>query len=119
MPATLKSVTSKVNTVAVEIDGDPKGITVNYTTRKLTPRVQAEIDRFFTEGKGDSVESVIEQFLVMAVSWDFVPDEGKPPIPLTKEALMDVPLEILGDVLGAITDDLSPKEATDDSSNTP
>lgn len=118
MPATLRSVTSVTNTVAVEIDGDPKGISVSYSTRRLTPRVQMAIAKAMADG-ADDLDSTIDQFLAIVTSWDFAADVGEKPIPLTKDALLDVPIEILSDVLEAVTDDMSPKEATETSSNTP
>jgi hypothetical protein len=120
VPATLKSITSKTNTVAVEIDGDPKAITVKYTTRKVTPRTMKALHEGLSNGTDPSgMDSIIDQLLAMVTEWDLRPDEGMDIIPLTKEALQDVPLEVLTLVVGAVTDDQVPKEQTDGSSNTP
>lgn len=119
MPATLKSLTSKVNKLAIAIDGDPAAITVWYTTRKLTPKRQRAIEKLIADG-ADDMESVIEQMLVLVDRWDFKAEEGdKEPMPLHKETLENVSLEILGEILDQITSDMSPKEPTAGSSNTP
>lgn len=118
MPATLKSLTSKVTKLAVTIDDDPEAITVWYTTRKLTPKRQREIEELLKSGASD-MDSVIQQFLVMVARWDFKADEDdKEPIPLTTEGLEDVSIEILGEVLDQIVANMSPKEPTAGSSNT-
>lgn len=120
MPATLAQLRKKTHTVKVEIDGDPEAITVEVSTRKLTPRVQEEIARAVAEASDDDQRPVIRQFLVMVESWDFAADAGQEPIPLEEEALMDVPIDVIGAVLQAVTDklaDLAPKGATETSSN--
>lgn len=119
MPATLKSLTSKTNKLAITIDDDPAAITVWYTTRRLTPKRQREIEQLLKDGASD-MDSVIQQFLIMVDRWDFKADEAdKEPIPLTTEALEDISIEILGEVLDQIVANMSPKGPTDGSSNTP
>lgn len=119
MPATLKSLTSKVNELPITIDDDPAAITIWYTTRKLTPKRQRAIEKLIADG-ADDMDSVIEQMLVLVTRWDFKADEAdKEPLPLTKETLENVPLETLGDILDQITAAMSPKEPTAGSSNTP
>ena len=123
MPATLKSLTSKVNKLAIKIDDEPAAITVWYTTRKLTPKRQREINRLIkkvAEGEADEMDSAIEQMLVLVTRWDLKADEtDTDSVPLTKEALEDVSLEVLGDILDQIMAAMSPKAPTDGSSNTP
>lgn len=119
MPATLKSLTSKVNKLAITIDDDPAAITVWYTTRKLTPKRQREIEQLLKDGASD-MDSVIEQFLVLVDRWDLKADEGaSEPLPLTTETLENISIEVLGEVLDQITAAMSPKAPTDGSSNTP
>lgn len=119
MPATLESLTSKTHELAIAIDDDPAAITVWYTTRKLTPKRQRQIEKLLADGASD-MDSVIEQMLVLVTRWDFKADSADTePMPLTKETLEDVPLEILGEILDQITAAMSPKEPTDGSSNTP
>lgn len=123
MPATLKSLTSKVNKLAIKIDDDPAAITVWYTTRQLTPKRQREIEkviRKIADGESDEMASVIEQFLVFVVRWDFKADEADAdPMPLTAETLENVSIEILGEILDQVTAAMSPKAPTEASSNTP
>ena len=98
MPATKKSLTSKVNKLAVPMDDDPEAITVWYTNGKLTTKRQRQIQNLMEEGADDNAV-VIEQFLTFVSRWDFKDDEAdKEPIPLTVEALEDVPIEVLGAV---------------------
>ena len=119
MPATLKSLTSKVNKLAITIDDDPAAITVWYTTRRLTPKRQREIEQLLKDGASD-MDSVMEQFLIMVDRWDFKADEAdKEPMSLTRETLENISLEILGEVLDQIVANMRPKEPTDGSSNTP
>lgn len=119
MPATLKSLTSKVNKLPIKIDDDPAAITVWYTTRKFTPKVKRKIEKMLADG-ADDMDSVIEQMLILVVRWDFKADEtDKDPMPLTKESLEDVSIDILGEILDQITNDQVPKEQTESSSNTP
>ena len=119
MPATLQSLTSKVNKLPIKIDDDDAAITVWYTTRKLTPKRQRQIEKLIADG-ADDMDSVIEQFLVLVERWDL---KAQPldaeSLPLTRETLEDVPIEVLGDILDQITAAMSPKEPTDGSSNTP
>lgn len=119
MPATLKSLTSKVNKLAIAIDDDPAAITVWYTTRKLTPKRQREIEKLVADG-ADNMDSVIEQMLVLVTRWDLKaqPVDAEP-LPLNKETLEDIPIEVLGEILDQITAAMSPKEPTAGSSNTP
>lgn len=117
MTATLKKLTSKTNAVDIEVDGDPKAITVEYSTRRLTPRVQEEITKLLVEGDPNDMRPTIRQFLTLVVAWNFAADEGEPPIPLEEEALMDVPVELLGLILDKITVDLDPKGKIASSSN--
>lgn len=120
MPATLKSITSKTNQIAVRIDDDPAAITVTYSTRRVTPRMLQAIQEGISSGADPlGLDSVIDQLLAMVTAWDLRPDEGEPVILLEKEALKDVPLEILSAVVEAVGNDQSPKGKTDGSSNTP
>ncbi len=120
MPATLKSITSKTNTVAVKIDDDPQAITVTYTTRKVTARVQQQINTLLKATEGEELEATVDLLLMFVTAWDLAEDEGMPPIPLDKETLLGtVPIEVLTAIFLTVMDDQSPKEATDDSSNTP
>lgn len=119
MPATLESLTSKVNKLSIAIDEDPAAITVWYTTRKLTPKLQRQIEQLLKDGASD-MDSVIEQMLVLVIRWDLKAKATDPePLPLTKETLEDIPIETLGDILDQITAAMSPKEETAGSSNTP
>lgn len=119
MPATLESLTSKTHELPISIDDDPAAITVWYSTRKLTPKRQRQIEKLLADGASD-MDSVIEQMLVLVVKWDFkAKASDAAPMPLTKETLEDVPIETLGDILDQITAAMSPKEPTDGSSNTP
>lgn len=120
MPATLKSITSKTNTVSIELDGDPKAITIEYSARRVTPRMLLAIQKGIADGSDPTgVDSTIQQFQAMVTKWDLRPDEHEPVISLTTDALQDVPLELLSNILGAIGDDMTPKEQTGGSSNTP
>lgn len=117
MPASLKKLTSKTNRLKIEIDGDPEAITVEYSTRKLTPRIQQELAALARDPDADpdGQRAVIMQFLSIVVGWDLAANEGEPPIPLTDEALLDMPVEILGAILDALATELDaqrPKETT-------
>jgi hypothetical protein len=113
LPATLKSITSKTNTVAVAIDDDPQGITVTYTTRKVTAGAMKGVHELLTSDPS-GMDALIEQVLLFVTAWDLRVDDGGAIVPLDKKNLEKlVPVEIMALVVEAVTADQSPKEATD------
>lgn len=120
MPATQKSISSKVNTIDIEVDGDPKGITVSYSTRKVTPRMLKQVQEGINTGLDPiGLDSTIDQMLMVVTEWNYALDDDQPPVPLTKDGLLDVSVDVLAMVIEAVSNDQSPKGKTDGSSNTP
>lgn len=117
MPATLKKLTSKTNRVVVTFDDDPdSAAAVEYSPRKMTGDMMESIAETMANDP-NGVRAVVKQFLALVTAWDLAEDEGKPPIPLEEGPLMGVGIEILSDIMEAITADMSPKVQTESSSN--
>lgn len=77
-----------------------------FRPRAYTPRVEQLV-----LGVGDSnspAAALAEALGLLLVSWNLEDAAGQP-YPCTKDALMDVPVAVLGDVFRAIARNLSPK----------
>lgn len=106
MPATLRSLTAKVVDLAIPIDDDPAGITIQYRPHNMTANTEARIHT--ASGENLELAALVEMTLPVLASWDFRMDEGEDVIPLTKEGLSEVPGTILLLVLEAIAEDRRP-----------
>lgn len=85
---------------APDADEDTLNVTVNAGA--LTPNEQERI----RQADDDDVRPLVEVLSAVVVKWDLLDDQGEV-IPLTKEALMDQPIIVLGLVLNGITTTLS------------
>lgn len=109
MAATLKTLRSKTKSLAIDIDGET--ITVQYTPRGYTAEIEDQIMAALGENRPSAM--MIPAMLALVMKWDLSEEKGKPPIPLTPEGLRDVPTEILGEIVNAVTEDMNPKGATE------
>lgn len=112
MPATLKSLTSVFNKLDVEIDGDPKAVTVTYRTRGYTAKVEREMMEAIKDDRPASM--MIPLLLATVTEWNFKYEPGGEVVPLTAEALEGVPTEFITAVVDAVGDAVSPKGETPD-----
>lgn len=95
-------------TVKGQVDGEP--FTVVYKPNVLTTaewyRLQAN-----ASSKNPDDDFNTQYLLIVGESWDLTYD-GKKPVPLTKEGLVDVGMMIMNEILKAILKDLLPNETT-------
>ncbi len=110
MPATLKSLTAKTRKIDIAIDDDPKAITIEYTPRGYTARIERQVKEAMESELASAM--MIPMVLSMVTKWNLSPAPGDPPIPLTPEGLEDVPTEILGLIVETIGEEMSPKAET-------
>lgn len=110
MPATLKSLTAKTEVLDITIDDDPKAITIHYTPRGYTARIERQVKEAMDSQLASAM--MIPMVLSMVTKWNFSPAPGEPPIPLTVKGLEDVPTEILGLIVEAVGEAMSPKSET-------
>lgn len=86
------------------------GIEVTYRLANVTPRVLRRMsvlgeqsdDASSLTGKADAL---VDALCNLVIAWDLTAHGA--PIPLTRDALEDVRVEILGDVMTAIVEDAS------------
>lgn len=117
MPIHLSKVRDEIRTVAAEYGGER--MTVEYARNALSTRDWREI-RKRAEGEAESAD---DEFAVAVLSrllkkWDLLDSEGPKakPVPITKEALDELPPGLLNAVIKAITTDMFPPPAPETNS---
>lgn len=115
----LKDVLGRVNTVAVEVDGIAEPLQARFrrpSTRELAEMQKAAKQAGDDEGAVDNVSALLANVLVGwgeknedtgEVTGVLEGDDGQP-YPVTKDALADLPFDVLGAVAEAITGAFSP-----------
>lgn len=112
----LSAAVSPARPVTVHFDGDD--LHVEYRPTSYTPaEVVALQEATPTTGKRmsaaaqrEALDRTIETMLRLIVSWDLEDEDGRT-IPLTREALRDVPLNVFHEVQRAIAEDQAAGEA--------
>ena len=105
MPINLGDLTKQTRTVTVRFEGTDDTLTVAYRPHCLTPARQAAFSQATREGRHTDV--MIEGIQVLVTEWDLLGEDGQP-VPLTAEALAEVPMLVLGAVGAAIGEDVTP-----------
>ena len=105
MPIKLADLTKRTKTVSVRFEGADDALSVTYRPRLLTPALQATFQEAAREGRHS--EMLVDSMVALVTDWDLLGDDGKP-IPLTSEALLGVPIEVLALVTEALGRDLVP-----------
>lgn len=91
--------------IRIEFDGDDEDLNVEYRPRAITPRMEDQFQTYIDENHGERV--VFDSLAAMVVTWDLTDDAGVP-IPLTPDALNDVPSSVLTYVLNKLREDIRP-----------
>ena len=78
---------------------------VRYFPHKFTPRLQADLRKAQDNG-GDPVATLAPFIIAMVGTWDLT--NGGKKVPITEEALSDLPATFLDRVIKAIAEDMSP-----------
>ena len=99
MGFSLSKITGRAASVAVTVDGET--LTAHYNPAAFTPKLQAEV-----KGATDEASVLVTMLHRLLTGWD-LEDNGQP-YPITTEALMELPVPFLAQVLQAITEDLAP-----------
>ena len=109
----LSSLKSERKTLAVSI-GEEK-LNVVYNPKAYTPEVEdAVADGFAQTGRQSRG---IQSFITgLVLEWDLIDDDGTPIAP-TADNLKHIPIEIQGEVLSAIVDDMSPGKDSSETSD--
>lgn len=105
MGATLEKLTSKTAEATVLLDGEST-VWFRYRPRKYTAKLERTIQAAISEQLPSL--SLVRAATVLLDAWDLTWEEGQDPIPLTEEALEEVPTEILTLILTAISDEQNP-----------
>jgi len=78
---------------------------IAYRPGAVTPRLQRAIRQAQIEGDVDTV--MLEMLIRLVASWDLTDDDGAL-VPLTTDALADLPVRLLSGILVALGEDLAP-----------
>jgi hypothetical protein len=123
MPASLSSITSKRATLYVpldENDPDSQKVKVVYRPKSYDKKFERHMNKLLEEKKDDdeliAAAVWIRSFLHIVQAWDLKWDDAdEEPIPLTEEALEDVPTEVISGIVRAIGEDqqTDPKAGSD------
>lgn len=110
MPATLKSLTAKVDKLDIKIDDDPKAISISYNPRLYTARLEQEV----AEAAKNNLPagSLVPAIRQLVTEWNLRPDKEEPIIELTTEALLDIPAELLFSIVDQIGEQQNPDPLT-------
>ena len=105
--ARLSSLTTRTKTIAVDL-GDDVVIEVEYRPRALNYGTAQAIAQAESEGNQlQIIDFILDTILSTVVTWGLLDDDDRP-MPLTKESLKKLPVEIPGMIYGAINRDLRP-----------
>lgn len=105
---------SPVRPLAVPFD---KGevLNIEYRPMSYTPeqldQMQADAQSTVKKDQGRAVAGMVESMLKMLVSWDLTEDDGATPVPIERDALQKVPLNIFTEITMAVARDQQAGEA--------
>lgn len=102
MPLDIRSLSARSREISVEYAGEI--IRVTYAPAKVTPAWE----RGFQEALKDEwrTRALVDALAEILVGWDLT-EEGAP-LPVTRESLARLPLDLLGAIFSAIMEDLRP-----------
>lgn len=104
---TLTDLQQETQSFSARVDGGV--IKGKFRPRAYTPRVEQLV--LGAREAGSPACSLAEALSRLLVSWDLAGGDGKP-YPTTQDALLDVPVVVLGDVFRAIASAMGPKETS-------
>lgn len=103
----LSAAVSKANTIEVEFDNE-ETLKVEYRPASYTPaqlsKMRAESEAAAENDEDAALSRMVDTMLQLLVSWDLTEDDGTE-IPLTREALQHVPLNLFNEVISAVGED--------------
>lgn len=100
MPVRVSAVRNATACVKVAVGDDE--LTVRYAPNRYTPRFEEQL-----QAAGEKSLSLARMVAALVIEWDLLGDEDEP-YPLTQEALAELGVKFLSDVVGAIVRDVSP-----------
>jgi hypothetical protein len=100
MPLQVSDLGKEVRTFTWEYLGEE--IEIKYNVYRFTPEMEAEIGAGGAE-EGRMAQLLVENVLAILIDWDIYDGEEK--IPLEYDALMEVPIRLLADLMEAIGND--------------
>lgn len=106
MPIKLAEIANQTKTIDVAFEGTDSTLSVTYQPNKMTPGREAAFAQAVKDaeaGKGDGTvnDVVLAMFCYVVKRWDLEGEDGQT-VPLTAEALRDVPSAILTRAMRAI-----------------
>ena len=104
---TLQDLQQETQSFEVRVDGG--AIKGKFRPRAYTPRVEQLV--LGARESRSPASALAEALSRLLASWDLAADDGKP-YPISAEALLDVPVVVLGDVFRAIASAMAPKETS-------
>ncbi|GIV81729.1 MAG: hypothetical protein KatS3mg051_1083 [Anaerolineae bacterium] len=104
MGISIADLKKKTRTVRVEYLGET--VTVDYRPGALTPEAQVRMGQ--VQDTAESARVMAEYLADTLVSWDVLDEDGKAPVAITTEFLMQCPSSFLGAIVQAILEDMAP-----------
>lgn len=98
----------------ISIDFDETPLRVSYRPASVTPRLQKAVAE--ARDRQDIDAGLLDPLCRLIASWDLT-DDDEQPLPITPDAIADVPASILFAVLDAIGADMAPNRSRADASN--
>jgi len=103
--ANIKSIEKRTRTIPVDL-GDGDTLKVEYRPSAYTPEFEMKVQGGIDAKDRDALGKMLVDILL---DWDLYEDEAqKVKVPITVERLRSLPMLVLGPVLEAIGEDLSP-----------
>lgn len=102
-PMKLSDLTSKTKQLAIDVEGDVLHLEVRL--HAVTLKALAELDQLGTAAQENALanaQATVAMFCRIVASWDVVDAQGKP-LPLDAAHLAEFPVDVLGTLMGKIT----------------
>jgi hypothetical protein len=118
MPITLRALAQDHHTLRIDY-GAEGDLNIVYTPSLITEKLLAQMSAISATSEMPAVGAAVNDTLARLVqSWDLTGDDGAV-IPLTPEALVDIPLMVRVDILSRLVSDMRLGEQTGTPSKTP
>lgn len=106
MPVRLSAIAGAETSCSAPVPGTEESLAFRYRPNAITPRLQAEYEK--SVAAGQATTGLVDQFLRFVSWWDIV-DEKDKPVPLDRESVENMSVNLLGALLIAATEDMAPK----------
>lgn len=93
MAKTLAQLTAKTVELPIVVDDDPEAFTVWYRPHNMTASIEQKALEW--QKNGAELEALVETFIPVVAKWDLRMTEDSEIVPLTREAVAEVPSSIL------------------------